>query len=105
MYAGDRKLTKETIDIENAGETVTVQMRGATVLSLSIRGDGTAEYVVDARLDGQDTWTMDVGRTYAGASEYDDVLETGVSEVRVRCTTGTGGGGDGAEIKLGAGGG
>lgn len=105
MYDGDRKLEKATIDIENAGGTVAVSMQGATTLSLSVRGDGTAEYVLDARLDGEDTWTQDVDQTYSGAADYDDVLQTGMPEVRVRCVTGTGTVDDTAEIKLAAGGG
>lgn len=105
MYDGDRKLEKATIPITDPGETVEVSMSGATLLSLSIRGDGTAEYVLDARLDGSDTWTQDIASTYSGAADYDDVVETGMPEVRVRCTTGTGTVDDTAEIKLAAGGG
>ena len=55
MFEGDQKLTKATLDIENAGATATVKMAGADLLSLSVRGDGTAEYVLDARLHGSDT--------------------------------------------------
>lgn len=105
MYDGDQKLTKETIDIETSGGTATVKMAGATLLSLSIRGDGTAEYVLDARLGKDDDWTEDVASEYTGAADYDDVVETGMPEVRVRCTSGTGTVDDTATIKLGAGGG
>lgn len=105
MYDGDRKLEKATIDIENAGATVAVSLQGATLFSLSVRGDGTAEYVLDARLDGGDDWTEDVDQTYSGAANYDDTLRTGMPEVRIRCTSGTGTAGNQAEIKLAAGGG
>jgi hypothetical protein len=105
MYDGDRKLEKATIDIENAGATAAVSMQGATLLSLSIRGDGTASYVLDARLDGSDDWTEDIASTYSGAADYDDVVRTGMPEVRVRVTSGTGTAGNTATIKLGAGGG
>jgi hypothetical protein len=104
-YAGDPKLAKETIDIEASGATVAVKLFGADLLSLSVRGDGTAEYVLDARLGGSDTWTEDVDQTYSGAADYDDVVRTGMPEVRVRCTSGTGTPDDSAEIKLAAGGG
>ena len=104
-YAGDPKLAKETIDIEAAGATAAVYMSGADILSLHVRGDGTAEYVLDARLGGSDTWTEDVDQTYSGAADYDDVVRTGMPEVRVRCTSGTGTPDDSAEIKLAAGGG
>lgn len=105
MYAGDRKLTKETIDIETSGGTAVVKMQGSTLLSIAIRGDAAASYVLDARLDENDTWTTDVASTYSGAADYDDIVETGMPEVRVRCTTGTGTVDDTATIKLGAGGG
>lgn len=105
MYDGDRKLTKATIDIENPDSTVEVDMWGATLLSLAIRGDGNATYVLDARLDGGDDWTTDVASTYSGASNYDDVVRTAMPEVRVRCTSGTGAVDDTATIKLAAGGG
>lgn len=105
MYDGDRKLEKATIDIEATGATAEVSMQGATLLSLSIRGDGTASYVLDARLDGDDDWTEDVDQTYSGAAEYDDVVRTGMPEVRVRCTSGTGTADDTAVVKLAAGGG
>jgi len=104
-YAGDPKLAKETIDIEAAGATVAVKLFGADLLSLSVRGDGTASYVLDARLDGGDTWTEDVDQTYSGTADYDDVVRTGMPEVRIRCTSGTGSAGDEATIKLAAGGG
>ena len=104
-YNGDLKLAKETIDIESAGATAAVYMGGADILSLHVRGDGTAEYVLDARLDGDDNWTEDVDQTYSGASDYDDVVRTGMPEVRVRCTSGTGTANDTATIKLAAGGG
>lgn len=105
MYDGDLKLTKETIDIENAGNTASVRMAGATVLSLSIRGDGTAEFVLDARLSKNDDWVQDIFSTYAGAADYDDVVETGMPEVRVRCTSGSGVANDTATVRLAAGGG
>ena len=105
MYDGDRKLEKTTIEITDSGGTATVSLQGADLLSLSIRGDGTAEYVLDARLDGSDDWTEDVDQTYSGAANYDDTLRTGMPEVRIRCTSGTGTAGNQAEIKLAAGGG
>ena len=104
-YDGDPKLAKETIDIESSGASVAVKMFGADLLSLSVRGDNTAEYVLDARLDGSDDWTQDIDQTYSGASDYDDVVRTGMPEVRVRCTSGTGTADDKATIKLAAGGG
>lgn len=104
-YNGDRKLAKETIDIENAGATVEVKMMGSETLSLSVRGDAAAEYVLDARLDGEDSWTQDVDQTYSGSADYDDTVTTGYPEVRLRCTSGTATAGDSATVKLAAGGG
>jgi len=104
-YDGDPKLAKETIDIEAAGGSVAIKMFGADLFSLSIRGDDTAEYRLDARLDGSDDWTEDVDETYSGAADYNDFVRTGMPEVRVRCTSGTGTPDDEATIKLAAGGG
>ena len=104
-YDGDPKLSKTTLSITNAGDAATVKMFGADLLSLSVRGDGTAEYVLDARLGGDDDWTEDIDQTYSGAADYDDIVRTGMPEVRIRCTSGTGSAGDEATIKLAAGGG
>lgn len=103
MYNSDRKLAKESIDVENSGQAVSVQMFGATVLSIAVRGPASAEYALDARLDGDDDWTQDVATTYSG--DVDEVIRTGMPEVRVRCVTGTGTVDDTADVKLGAGGG
>jgi len=95
---------EKTIGIENAGNSVSIRMLGATIVSMTVRGDDTAEYQWDARKRNS-TWKRDVGREYAGQSDYDDVLETGAQEVRLRCSTGTGTPGDEADILLMAGGG
>jgi hypothetical protein len=99
------KEVEETIDIENAGNTVELDMMGATLFSVAIRGDGTAEYVLDAKLTRGSTWLEDVDSTYSGAADYDDVVQTGMPKVRVRCTSGTTNPGDTATVTLSAGGG
>lgn len=101
----DKKEVEETIDIETAGNSVEVEMMGATLLSLAIRGDGAADYVLDAKLTRGSNWLQDVASTYSGSADYDDVVQTGMPKVRVRCTTGTGTPGDSATITLSAGGG
>ena len=101
----DKKEVEETIDIENSGNTVEVEMMGATLLSLAIRGDGTAEYVLDAKLTRRDGWIEDVDTTYTGSADYDDTLRTAMPKVRVRCTSGTGTPDDTATVTLSAGGG
>lgn len=102
----DPKQAEETIDIENSGNTVSVVMAGAEIVSLHIRGDAAAEYQWDAKPRGSD-WSsfQDVGPEYTGQSDYDDVLETGAEEVRIRCSAGSGGADDTADIYLSAGGG
>jgi hypothetical protein len=92
-----------TIDIENAGNSVSIRMLGATIVSMAVRGDDTAEYQWDAR-NRNGTWTQDVGTEYTAQSDYDDVLETGAQEVRLRCSSGTGTAGDEADVFLMAGG-
>jgi len=101
-----RRTANETINIDSAGNAVSVSMEGATIVSVHIRGDATAEYQWDARPRGG-SWTdfQDIGPEYTGSSDYDDVLETGVEEVRIRCSSGTGGTDDEADIYLSAGGG
>lgn len=94
----------ETIDIEDPGSTVEVDMAGATIVSMHIRGDGTAEFKWDAK-PRRGTWIQDIGPEYTGSADYDDVLESGVERVRIRCTTGTGSAGDTADIYLSTGGG
>lgn len=98
------RTANETIDIENAGNAVSIQMGGATIVSLHIRGDATATYQWDARPRGG-SWIQDVGTEHTGSSDYDEVFETGVEEVRIRCSTGSGGAGDQADVYLSAGGG
>jgi hypothetical protein len=94
----------ETIDIETSGNAVSITLEGRTTVSMAVRGDGPAEYQWDARETGG-TWKRDVGKEYTGQSDYNDVLETGAQEVRLRCSTGTGTPGDEADILLMAGGG
>lgn len=100
----DPKQNEETIGIDSAGNSVTVQMHGATVVSMHISGDAAASYQWDGRTR-QGTWHQNVGSEYTGSADYDDTLTTGWAEVRLRCSSGTGGSGDQATITLCAGGG
>ena len=95
---------EETIDIENSGNDVSLRLQGKSIVSLAIRGDDTATYQVDARTRGG-SWIQSVSSEYSGSADYDDALETGVSEMRIRCSTGTGTGGDQATVTLMASGG
>lgn len=95
---------EETIDIETAGGTASIRMLGATIVSLHIRGDATAEYQWDARRRGGE-WIENVADEHTGSADYDTTRETGDVEVRVRCSSGTGGAGDQATVTLLAGGG
>jgi len=94
----------EIIDIENSGNAVSITLQGRTIVSMAVRGDGTAEYQWDARKTGG-TWKENVGTEYTGSSDYDDVVETGAQEVRLRCSSGTGTPDDQADILLMGGGG
>jgi len=98
------RTANETIDIEDAGNTVSVEMAGATIVSLHIRGEAAASYQWDAKPRGG-SWIQNVGTEHTGSADYDEVFETGVEEVRIRCSTGSGGAGDSADIYLSAGGG
>jgi hypothetical protein len=98
------RVSRETIDIENAGNAVSIRMMGATIASLHIRGDAAADYQWDVR-DRGGSWIQNAGTEYTGSADYDDDVEMGVSEVRIRCSSGSGGAGDTAEILLSAGGG
>lgn len=96
--------TSETIDIENSGNSVTLELNGRTVVSFFINGDSAATYNVDARIVGG-TWRQDVGQTYSGSSNHDDAFDTGAEEIRIRCSSGSGTPGDSATIDIMAGGG
>jgi len=91
--------TEATIDIENSGNAASIDLSGRTIVSMIVEGDGTAEYQWDAKRTGG-TWKQNVGKEYTGSSDYDDVMETGAQEVRLRCSSGTGGSGDTADILL-----
>ena len=95
--------TEETIDIETAGNAVTLRLLGATIASVHIQGDAAAEYQWDVRKNGGD-WIQNVGSEYTGSADYNDVVETGAQEVRVRCSSGTGTADQTATITLMAGG-
>lgn len=91
--------TEEAIDIETAGNAVALRLLGASIVDVHIRGDGSANYAVDVRRNGGD-WLQDVQGSFSGNADYDDVLETGAEEIRIRCTSGTATAGDSATITL-----
>jgi hypothetical protein len=92
-------VTEETIDIETAGNAVALRLLGNTIVDVHVQGDATADYAVDVRRNGGD-WIQDVRSGYSGSANYDDVLETGADELRVRCTSGTATANDSATITL-----
>ena len=91
--------TEESIDIQNAGNAVALRLLGADTVDIHIRGDAAADYAVDVRRNGGD-WIQNVRSTYSGSADYDDVLETGADELRLRCTSGTATAGDTATVTL-----
>lgn len=101
--ADSPRVARETIDIENAGESVSIRMHGAELASVHIRGDAAATYQWDVR-NRQGSWIENAGSEYSGSSDYNDTFQTGVEEVRIRCSSGTAGAGDQADILLSAGG-
>jgi hypothetical protein len=90
---------EETIDIETSGGAVSLRPLGSNIVEVLIRGDNAADYAVDIRENGGD-WYQDVRARYSGSADYDDVLETGADELRIRCTSGTGTAGDSATVLL-----
>jgi hypothetical protein len=91
--------TEETIDIETAGNAVALRVLGNTIVDVHVRGDAAADYEVDVRTNGGD-WIQSVRSGYSGSANYDDVLETGAEEIRLRCSSGTATGGDSATVTL-----
>ncbi|MFC6973646.1 hypothetical protein ACFQL1_01540 [Halomicroarcula sp. GCM10025709] len=91
--------TEETIDIESAGNAVALRLLDNNIVDVHVRGDGTADYAVDVRKNGRD-WIQGVRSGYSGSADYDDVLEFGADEIRLRCTSGTGTTDDEATITL-----
>jgi hypothetical protein len=97
------QVAEEQIDIENAGGSVSIRMLGATTASVHIRGDAAADYQLDVRRRGGN-WIKNANTEYTGSADYNDVIETGVQEIRIRCSTGTGNVDDTANVLLSAGG-
>jgi hypothetical protein len=91
--------TEETIDIETAGNAVILRVLGNNIVDVHIRGDAAADYAVDVRRNGGD-WIQGAFSGYSGSADYDDVLETGAEEIRIRCSTGTATANDSATITL-----
>jgi len=94
--------TEATIDIETAGSAVALRLLDNNIVDVHIRGDAAADYAVDIRRNGGG-WIQDVQSSYTGSASYDDVLETGAYELRIRCTSGTATADDSATISLLAG--
>jgi len=90
---------EDTIDIETAGNAVSLRLLGATIASVHIQGDAGADYQWDVRKNKGD-WIQNVGSEYTGSADYDDVVETGADEVRVRCASGTATADDQATITI-----
>ncbi|QLH80976.1 hypothetical protein [Halosimplex pelagicum] len=88
-----------TIDIETSGDAVALRLVGNNIVDVHIRGDAAADYAVDVRKNGSD-WIEGVRSGYSGSANYDDVLETGADEIRLRCTNGTGTADNSATITL-----
>lgn len=91
--------TRESIDIENSGQTVVKDIGGRATLGVHIRADAAAEYAIDVRDTEGGTW-MQGWVSLTGGTDYDDVRDCGAAEVRVRCTTGTAGAGDAADVLI-----
>ena len=91
--------TEETIDIETGGGAVSLRLLGGNLVDVHIRGDAAADYTVDVRRNGG-SWIQGVRSGYSASADYDDVLETGAEEIRIRCTSGTATAGDSATITL-----
>lgn len=102
----DARKASETIPIETAGESVDIRLQGASTVTVVIRGDAAADYEWDVRTPRSEggKWKQNIGSSYTGSAEYDDVRQTGAGQIRVRCASGTGGADDGATITLLAGG-
>jgi len=90
---------EETIDIETSGNAVALRVLGSNIVDVHIRGDAAADYEVDVRRNGG-SWLQDVRSGYTGSADYDDVLETGAEEIRIRCSSGTTTADDSATITL-----
>ena len=91
--------TEETIDIETAGNAVSLKLLGNNLADIHIRGDAAASYEVDVKPNGGN-WIQNVRSGYSGSANYDDVIETGAAWLRLRCTSGTAAAGDSATITL-----
>jgi len=90
---------ESTIDIETAGNAVGLRLLGCNTVDVHIRGAAAADYEVDVRRNGG-SWIQAVRSGYSGSADYDDVVETGAEEIRIRCSSGTATADDSATITL-----
>ena len=91
--------TEGSIDIETAGNAVSLRLLGNSTVDVHVRGDAAADYEVDVRRNGGD-WIQATRSGYSGSADYDDVLDSGADEIRLRCASGTGTAGNTATITL-----
>ena len=95
--------TRETIDIQTSGQTVSVNVEGRTTLEIAIRGDAAADYALEGRESPSAAWVR-LPTTYAGSADYDDTQTVGWHQMQVVCTSGTATVDDTATVILCAGG-
>jgi len=94
---------EETIGIETAGNSASLELQGRDTVTIHITEDAAADYVIDGRIRGG-TWKQDLGPTYSGGGPHADTFDIAVEEIRVRCSTGTATAGDSATITVFGGG-
>jgi len=91
---------EETIDVENSGNAVSLDIGGRTQVFFHVDGTAGNEYQIDVRRTGG-AWIQNVGSAFTGSADYTKLASTlPAQEVRLRCSSGTGGGGDTATITL-----
>lgn len=91
--------TRDTLDIETAGDTVRLNMGRDEVLGVYVRGDGAADYALDVTDDPNGTW-LQGAETFGAATTVDFGGFEGAQWVRLRVTTGTATAGDTADVLL-----
>lgn len=90
--------TRETVDIETAGATVTLNLSRNSHLGIYVRGDSGTDYALDVS-DEQGNWIQTV-EDFAAVGEINYRGVEPARWVRLRVTAGTGVAGESADVFL-----
>lgn len=89
---------EQDIDVENSGNTVSLEINARTEVRIEIDGESGNEFEFQVRRPGG-SWITGVN-SYTGSANYSDTRSEPAHEVRIKCTSGTSNANDTATITL-----